>query len=145
MIRHFWIVVPVLLAASALAVAGYGSAQEGNGFSDGIYAAPDAGQSPSAGLAAAGRPSGSSGPMIYEAAGGRVDSAAWKPNRAEPLWIGILAGVGILVSLAGVGLIWRSRTRASARDAVILAVPREPAAAPDRLDEQAAPSRRCAA
>jgi hypothetical protein len=135
-----------VLATSALAVAGYGSAQESSGLSDGLYAAPDAGRGAGAAEESEGKTADSARGLKHVAASGHSDSTSLTSSRAERTWIAILAGVGILISLASGGYVWWSRTQPSgANRAVILTVQREAADSSNRTDEEGSPAQRRAA
>ena len=64
--------------------------------------------------------------LKYLAAGGDSDWSLRKPSLSERAWTAILAGVGLLVSLAAAGYVWWSRSEHSRTNAaVLLAVKRQ--------------------
>ena len=70
--------------------------------------------------------------LRYLAAGGDSHWPAWRPSLSERAWIAIMAGVGLVVSLAAGGYVWWARTQyAMADGAGLLALNRERAANPD--------------
>ena len=147
MTYHPWKGVLVGLAISALTIAGYGSVRESGGVADGLYAAPDTDPGASADPAK-GRSlrtaADSAGRLNYAAANGA--SASWKPSRAEQTWLAIVAGGGILVSLAAGAYVWRARAQLSkAGGPVILAVKREADTDSGGAEAQASPAQRRAA
>jgi hypothetical protein len=145
--HHLWKGVLLGLAISALSLASYGSGRESSGLADGLYAAPDTDPGAS-GDPAKGRSlrtaADSAGRLNYAAAKGAP--ASWKPSRAEQMWLTVLAGAGILVSLAAVAYVWRARVQLSkAGGAVILAVKREADTDSGGAEAQASTAQRRAA
>ena len=157
----------VLLAILALATASHGFAQQSNfASSDGLYAMPDASQSAnftreSTGnrstqshmgeldpqeerfkldrkkAEAARQEAASAKRLKYMTAGGESVASSSTLSTSERTWIAILAGGGILVSLAAGGYIWWSRTQSSrANLAILLPVKRKPAAKPVSTEKQ---------
>lgn len=152
----------LLLAISALAIASQGFAQQGNNSSpDGLYALPDpdiAQKSPSNRSAqsylseldpqaarfkndmekaeVARQAAASAKRLKYQAAGGSILSS-WTSSISERTWIEILAGGGLLVSLAAGGYVWWTRIQSSkASRAILLAVKWEPTVKPGSTAKQ---------
>ena len=81
------------------------------------------------------------------AAGGGAGESALTPRLSERAWLTILlAGVGLLVSLAAGGYAWWSRLqRSKTNGIVLLALPRGPAAKHRHTEKQGRPSKHRAA
>ncbi len=176
MLPHPWKFVLVALAIAAPAAASRGFAQQSDGSPGGLYAVPDADRSAGTAQesvsdrsaqsylssldpqgeqskrdlerAAAARDEVDSAKRLKYLAekGGAGESLVSMPSLSERTWIAILAGVGLLVSLAVGGYVWWARTQLSkANAAVLLAIEREPAPRPDGAEKQdKAPKRRAA-
>ncbi len=166
MTHHPWKVVFVLLAILATAVVGRGFAEQSNGSPDGSYAVPNAGPSASNAPDSTSDHPASSYPALLDRQGERSqrdlqnaeatrqasvsekrlkelaasDGPDWSPKAlrfAEGAWVAILAGVGLLVSLAVGGYVWWSRTQSSKADgAILLPMKPEPAAIADGPETQ---------
>lgn len=145
-----WNGVYVLLAISALALSGYGFAQENKGSPDGLYAIPDAGENADAAKESTANRSAQSYLSSLDAQGekykhdmaeaealnkamvaskkakylaersGGFDWSAWRPHLSERAWIAIWAGLGILVSAAAGGYLWWSRVQNSKSNSAVL-------------------------
>ncbi len=172
MITNPWKSIFILLGISALAVAGHGFAQQGNGSPDGLYAVPDAGGSSSQESTSkraaqsylssldpqgerfkhdlervdATRKAASSAKELAHVAEGDFPTAPSTQSRAEQITLAVLAGIAILVSLAAGGFVWWSRAQSStANRAILLAVQRKPAVKFGDAEKQDQPPKRRAA
>jgi hypothetical protein len=154
----------VLLAISAVAVAGRNFAQENKGISDGLSAVPDSGQNAKADKESASARSAdnymnsmdSHAEKTAHAAEGKTpksqvatfDSPPTPAPRslADILWIATLAGFGILVSMSALGYVWWSRGQhALAGRGVVLALKPDQSHNPETADRQDnTPQRRAA-
>lgn len=148
----------VLLAISALAITSHGFAQQSNrGSADGLYALPDPGLSKSTAeesvssrsaqsyvseldpqavrskhdlekAEAARQAAAFARSSKYRAAGGSL-LPSWTSSLSERTWVEILAGSGLVVSLAIGGYVGWSRIQSSKDSrAILLAIKREPTA-----------------
>ena len=173
--RHSCKFVLVVLAIPALAVASRGFAQQSSGPSDGLYALPDAGRSAGTAQESAGDRSAQSYLSSLDPRGEQFKRDLEKAEEtqkavasakrlkylveegdttgpletlglSERTWIALLAGLGLLVSLAAGGYVWWSRMQSSrASAAVLLAIKPEPAAKPDSPAEHDKTTKRRAA
>jgi len=172
-IRHPWKGISVLLTLSALVIASHGFAQQNNNPPEGLYAPPDSGQSTAqesasnrsaesylnsldpegeryqrdlAKAEAARQAAASIRTLNDAAADSDSHSAPARLGLAQPAWIAILVGSGLLVSLAAVGYVWWSRIRFSrANAAVLLTIKPASAAKPDSVEtDDKTPKRRAA-
>jgi len=166
----------VVLAISALAIASHGFAQQSNnGSPDGLYTPPDASQSKSTAekfpsnysaqsylseldpqaerfkhdlekAEAARQAAASAKRLKYLAASGESILSSWKLGLSERSWIPVLAGSGLLVSLAVGGYVWWSHIQTSkVSRAILLPVKRKSAAKAGSTAKQGkTPERRAA-
>ncbi len=171
--RHPWKALRVPLAIFSLAIASRSFAQQSSAASNGLYPAPDAGPnavtSPSTPTADGYLNSLDPESDRYqrdlkkaEAASEQTTAAARRLGDLDPddgshsvgstlspaqrAWIAVLGGSGLLLSLAAVGYVWRSRTRTSrATAAVLLAIKPDPAATPGSPEKHGETPKRHAA
>jgi hypothetical protein len=161
----------LLLAISAVAVAGRDFAQENRGMPDGLYTVPNSARNAKADKESASARSAddymnsldSHGEQFHRDAEKTAHASEGKTPKsqvatydsppapaprslADRLWIAVLAGLGILVSLTAIGYVWWSRSQhvLAGRGVVLALKPEQPHKPETAAKQDKTPQRRAA-